>query len=169
MDNRTSKHYFLRAHAYPSMRNELPHNVKVILSVTSGAMIHAYCHPCKVAALGRCSHVVAVLFPLLDHVNKTDATLYSPYTSKECSLNKEKNREKDSKHLSCTEHPTKRKKRAVLVAYFDPRPAEYRQVRQQQINGFLRDLQSISSKSDEIFMWETQLMIINWMKLMWLC
>ena len=46
------------------------------------------------------------------------------------------------------------------MADFDPRPAEYRQVRQQQINKFLCDLQSVSSKSDEISMWETQLQFL---------
>ena len=70
MDNKTNEHYFLRGHVWPSMRTELPHNVLVILSVTSDAVIHASCQPCKVAALGRCSHVVAVLFYLLDHIKK---------------------------------------------------------------------------------------------------
>ena len=70
MDNKTEQHYFLKGHVWPSMRAELPHNVLIILSATSGAIIHASCYPCKVAALGRCSHIVAVLFSLLDHVEK---------------------------------------------------------------------------------------------------
>ena len=37
MDNVNGEHYFLRAHVWPSMRNELPHNVVVVLSVISGA------------------------------------------------------------------------------------------------------------------------------------
>ena len=39
MDNKTNEHYFLRGHVWPSMRTELPHNVLVILSVTSGAVL----------------------------------------------------------------------------------------------------------------------------------
>ena len=35
MDTKTEEHYFLKAHVWPSMRNELPHNV----SVSSGAVI----------------------------------------------------------------------------------------------------------------------------------
>ena len=62
MDTKTEEHYFLKAHVWPSMRNELSHNVLIILSVSSGAVIHASCNLCKVSALGRCSHVVAVLF-----------------------------------------------------------------------------------------------------------
>ena len=69
-DIKTEEHYFLRAHVWPSMRNELPHNVTIILFVSSGAAIHASCDPCKVSALGRCSHVVAVLFSLPHYVNK---------------------------------------------------------------------------------------------------
>ena len=32
MDNVNDEHYFLRAHVWPSMRNELLHNVVVVLS-----------------------------------------------------------------------------------------------------------------------------------------
>ena len=37
---KTDKHYFFRAHVWPSMRSELPHNVLVILSVARGAVNH---------------------------------------------------------------------------------------------------------------------------------
>ena len=94
MDTKTEEHYFPKAHVWPSMRNELPHNVLIILSVSSGAVIHPSCDPCKVSALGRCSHVVAVLFSLLDHVNEQGPTISTPCTSKECSWNKGKKREK---------------------------------------------------------------------------
>ena len=66
------------------------HNVLIVLSVTSGAVIHASCQPCKVAALGRCSHVVAVLFTLLDHAQEHGAVLTKPCTSQECTWNKGK-------------------------------------------------------------------------------
>ena len=101
MDTKTEEH-FLKAHVWPSMRNELPHNVLTILSVSSGAVIHASCDPCKVSALGRCSHVVAVLFSLLDHVNEQGPTISTPCTSKECSWNKGKETKilKDSRRSS---------------------------------------------------------------------
>lgn len=70
MDTMTAEHYLVRAHVWPSMKNELPHNVVVVLSVNSGAVIHASCEPCRVSSLGRCSHVVTVLFTVLDHVQK---------------------------------------------------------------------------------------------------
>ena len=95
MDDKTDQHYFLRGHVWPSMRNNLPHNVLIVLSVTSGAVIYASCQPGKVAALGRCSHVVAVLFTLLDHVQEHGAVLTKPCTSQECTWNIGKKRDKD--------------------------------------------------------------------------
>ena len=53
-------------------------------------VIHAACDSCKVSALGRCSHVVAVLFFLLDYVNEHGPTISTPCTSKECTWNKGK-------------------------------------------------------------------------------
>ena len=96
MDNTKKKNYFVRAHVWPSMKSELPHNVLVILSATSGAVIHASCQPCKVAALGRCSHVVAVNFSLLDHVKEHGATLSKP-CKQGVYMEQEKEKRKGSK------------------------------------------------------------------------
>ena len=159
MDTKTEEHYFLKAHVWPSMKNELPHNVLIILSVSSGAVIHASCDPCKVSALGRCSHVVAVLFSLLDHVNEQGPTISTPCTSKECSWNKGKKRDKNPERLSEVKYPSKRKLSSTHVIDFDPRPKSFRRVTSSHINGLLRDLQSISQKCNEISMWETQLEI----------
>ena len=159
MDNKTEQHYFLKGHVWPSMRAELPHNVLIILSATSGAIIHASCYPCKVAALGRCSHIVAVLFSLLDHVEKYGPAVSKPATSQECTWNKGKKRDKDPKRLSCTDYPSKKRKAAMAVEDFDPRPAKYRQVKPEHVNGLLRDLQSISANKNESSMWETQLQL----------
>ena len=60
-DNKSDDYYFLRAHVWHSMKNDYPHNVLVILSTKSGAVIHAKCEPCKASQLGHCSHVLAVL------------------------------------------------------------------------------------------------------------
>ena len=159
MDTKTEEHYFLKTHVWPSMRNELPHNVLIILSVSSGAVIHASCDPCKVSALGRCSHVVAVLFSLLDHVNEQGPTISTPCTSKECSWNKGKKRDKNPERLSEVKYPSKRKLSSTHVIDFDPRPKSFRRVTSSHIDGLLRDLQSISQKCNEISMWETQLEI----------
>ena len=54
---------------------------------------------CKVFALGRCSHVVAVLFSLLYHINEHGLTISTPCTSKECMWNKGKRETKTLKDL----------------------------------------------------------------------
>ena len=63
MDTVNGERYFVQAHVWPSMRTELPHNVIVVISVNSGAVLHASCEPCRASSLGSCSHVVAVFCP----------------------------------------------------------------------------------------------------------
>ena len=41
----------------------------------------------------------------------------------------------------------------MAVEDFDPRPAKYRQVKPEHVNGLLRDLQSISANKNESSMW----------------
>ena len=88
MDTEDANHYFVRACIWPSMRTELLHNVVVIISVNSGALLHASCEPCRALSLGHCSHVVAVLFYVLDYVQKHGPVLTKPCASQECSWNK---------------------------------------------------------------------------------
>ena len=98
-DTKTDDYYYVKAHVWPSMNTDFPHNVLVVLSVKSGAVIHASCHPCKASELGRCSHVVAVLLSLVDHVQKHGTIKTTPCTSKECTWNKGKKR-KPAKAIS---------------------------------------------------------------------
>ena len=77
MDTVDSKHYLVRAHVWASMRTELPHNVIVVISVNSGAVLHAPGAPCRASSLGRCIHVVVVLFSDLDYVKKHGPVLAS--------------------------------------------------------------------------------------------
>ena len=81
MDTVNGERYFVRAHVWPSMRTELPHNVIVVISVNSGAVLHASCEPCRASSLGRCSYVVAVLFSVLDYVQKHGPVLVKPCTT----------------------------------------------------------------------------------------
>ena len=160
MDTVTAEHYLVRAHVWPSMRGDLPHNVVVVLSLNSGAVIHASCEPCRVSSLGRCSHVVAVLFTVLDHTQKHGYVASKPCTSQECSWNKGKKRNKTPQRLSQATYDSKLKKAAVQVIDFDPRPAKYRVVTPEHINRFVIDLQSLSQNGNgNISMWETQLKI----------
>lgn len=158
-DAKSKDYYFIRAHVWPSMRSDLPHNVFVILSNLSGAVIHASCEPCKVSALGRCSHIVAVLMFVLDHAEKHGHAASAVCTSQPCSWNKGKKRDKNPQKLSDADYPSKRKKREENLIDFDPRPETHRKVTPVHINGLLQNLQKISAKNrnGDISMWETQL------------
>ena len=85
MNTVNCERYFVRARVLPSMRTELPHNVIVAISVNSGAVLHTSCEPCRASSLGHCSHVVAVLFSVLDYVKKHGPVLAKACTSEECS------------------------------------------------------------------------------------
>lgn len=141
------------------MNTDFPHNVLVVLSVKSGAVVHASCDPCKASALGRCSHVVAVLLSLVDHVHKHGTIITTPCTSKKCTWNKGKKRKKTPQRLSAAKYPSKLKKRKIEVIDFDPRPAKYRKVSSSHINNFVRNLHPISADQKQPAMWETQLTV----------
>ena len=159
MDAKTNEFYFLRPHVRPLMKSDLPHNVLIVLSVANGAVIHASCESCKVSALAHCSHVAAILFTLLDHVEKNGPTISTPVTSKECVWNKGKKRDKNPQRLSDVKYPSKRKLSTIDVIDFDPRPKSCRHVEARHINNLIKDLQVISQNTKDLSMWETQLEI----------
>ena len=159
-DNKTVKNYFIQAHVWPSMKNQLPHNVLVILSVHSGAVIYASCEPCKADALGRCSHIVAVLLMLLDHIKEHGPIVSTPCTGKDCTWNKGKKRQKNPQRLSSAQYPTKRRKSSLNVIDFDPRPPQHREVKTLCINEFVKDLQMDCANTGKLPMWLTQLRIV---------
>lgn len=153
MDTVDGEQYLVQAHVWLLMGTELPHNVIVVISVNSGAVLHASCEPCRASSLGCCSHVVAVLFSVLDYVKK-----HGPCTSQERSWTKGKRRNKKPKRISDAKYHSKRKQAALPVIDFDPRPVKYREVAKQHINKFLSDLELVSQAGGGgISMWQTQL------------
>ena len=99
-DTKTDDYYYVKAHVWPSMNTDFPHNVLVVLSVKSRAVVHASGDPCKVSELGRCSHVVAVLLSRVGHVHKHGTITTTPCTSQECTWNKGKKWKKTPQRLS---------------------------------------------------------------------
>ena len=148
-DTANGKRYLVRARVWPSMI--------VVISVNSGAVLHASCEPCRASSLGRCSHVVAVLFSVLDYVEKHGPVLAKPCTSEECSWNKGKKKNKNPGRGSEAKYTSKKKLATLPVIDFDPRPVKYREVTAIHVNGFLSALQALSKENEGISMWETQL------------
>ena len=157
-DNKDEQNYFLRAHVHHSMKNDYPLDVTVVLSNASGFVAKASCN-CKASSLSRCAHVSALLLSLVDYTEKNGHRVTAPSTSKPCVWNRGKKRAKNPNPLH-EAHYKSRKFDDGRVYNWDPRPKKYRkEIRNEQINDFVRDLQSISSTSNEESMWETSLRI----------
>ena len=140
-DTKSDDHYFVRAHVWPSMKSDLPHNVTIILFLHSGAVIHASCVPCKASELGRCSHVVAVLLSIVDHV-KIHSPKQQPHVRARSApgTKVERKRKKNPQRLSSADYSTKRKQSNIQVINFDPRPEKYQRVTSDNINQFVLGL-----------------------------
>lgn len=95
------------------------------------------------ASFGRCSHVVAVLLTILDHVEKHGSVVSKPCTSQDCSRNKGKKRNKNPQRLSEANYEAKLRKGTLPVVDFDPRPAKNCQVTPDSINYFVSNLQTL--------------------------
>lgn len=66
-DNVTSAHYFIRAIVLSSFHKNRSYRVFVTCSRSTAFVVEGICE-CRQRALGRCSHVAALLLYVLDHV-----------------------------------------------------------------------------------------------------
>ena len=78
--------YFLKSKVLASMRKDVKYDVTCTLSTSSGFIVDASCN-CKASAMGRCNHICALLFALLDYTEK-HGTNPAASTSQTCSWNK---------------------------------------------------------------------------------
>ncbi|XDV16378.1 hypothetical protein PO909_016123 [Leuciscus waleckii] len=132
-----------------SMKNE-HHDVSVEMSSVSGAVLSATCK-CKASALGRCSHVAALLL-FLTKVVDTDVGRTPACTDLPCEWKRGRKR-KNPGSINAKSYgklpPTK-------VKSFDPRP-DGSHVKNEDVNAFLTELQGANSGTGVISMWETVL------------
>ena len=128
-------------------------------SLHRDAVIHASCVPCKASELGCCSHVVAVLLSIVDHVKIHGPKTTTPCAGKECTWIKGRKRKKNPQRLSSADYPTKRKQSNIQVIDFDTRPEKYQRVTSDNINKFVLGSLSIAQDQETISMRETQLRI----------
>ena len=135
-DYKNEECYFLRAHVHHSMKNELALNVNVVLSNPTGFVKSADCD-CKASSLGRCAHVSSVLLTLVDYIGKNSHTIATPSTSKPCTWNHGKKREKNPTCLHESNYNSKKFKDSRIYNW-DPRPENNRDtVNPKQINEFI--------------------------------
>ena len=125
-DNISGNYYFLRAEVHHSMAKDLPLKVFISLSTLSGSVNAAKCN-CKASADGRCQHITALLFYLLDYVSKKGYVVQTPSTSKPCSWGKGKKRKNDPKALH--EASYTEAENADKIYAWDPRPQHHQRKR----------------------------------------
>ncbi len=135
--------YCVKATVAPSMMSG-QYIVHVVLSSQSGFVKNATCQ-CRASAMGRCSHVAAVLYAVLDNlensVNDTAAC-----TSKPCVWAQGKKNRKQPKKITDTDYLSKAPRKPSKLLKFDPRPAEFRNdlMSPEDINSFVTDMQTAS-------------------------
>ena len=135
------------------------HGNRPLWSLHRDAVIHASCVPCKASELGCCSHVVAVLLSIVDHVKIHGPKTTTPCAGKECTWIIGRKRKKNPQRLSSADYPTKRKQSNIQVIDFDTGPEKYQRVTSDNINKFVLGSLSIAQDQETISMRETQLRI----------
>ena len=141
------------------MKSDFPLNVTVVLNNISGSVAKGSCH-CRASALGRCAHVAALLLKLIEFTNTQGHKVVIPSTSKACVWNRGKKRSKDPNPIHQTSYSSK-KQNPGRIYEWDPRPKYLQKetICSKELNNFIKDLQKISSNTNEESMWETSLQI----------
>ena len=153
MDTTVDNCYYVKAVVLASIK-QASYETRVTLSGNSGFVLAASCQ-CKSSALGRCSHVGAVLVAindsLLNYVGDTACT------SKACEWNVGKKNGKTPSKI--TEVCYNDKRTVGRVMQFDSRPPAMRsnEIDKYSLSNFITSLQSINPNSQS--MWQTLLFI----------
>ena len=148
-DNTAKNSYYLKAGVLPSMQATEPYRVHVTISNNSGQVLDGSCE-CKASALGRCSHVGALLLFLWKHV-KTYGYKSAVCTDLPCQWNKGAKRKNPQDIQNA--HYGKQGKMLKKIISFDPRPPSQRNTSHKTTNQLLTDLAALKEPS----MWETLL------------
>ena len=140
-DVSTKDCYFVKANIKSSFCDKY-HFVHVTISKASGGVLDASCS-CKASAMGRCSHVAALLKCIVDHVEQNGYEL-SACTSLPCKWNRPTHKRKKPQTLTKAEYPTKSRfiKDKATLAEFDPGPSKCERSDITKSNDLLRALPS---------------------------
>ena len=144
-------YYCIKTSVMPSVRNDKPYVVLVTLSQASDPARDASCN-CKSSALGRCSHVSAVLQAILRQSEKKDDA--QACTDLPCKWNRGSKRKNPQEVHKAVYLSYKDK---TGVSSFNPRPKEARTVQQKQINDLVCALQHANMVSNTTSMWQVVL------------
>lgn len=146
--------YYLQAHVHHSMKGEPPLLASVTLSKMTGFVLKGKC-TCRAKNIERCAHVGAILFFLLDYIQKNGHVLKNACTSLPCVWNKGKKRDKNPQKLHKALYSTLKRNPTKLYD-FDPRLPQHRGINVEDTNAFLVSSQG-EFREGAPSMWETLL------------
>ena len=123
-------HYCVRSLVLSSYRKD-QYNVFVMLHEVTGKVLDARCH-CEVSAMGRCSHVSALLYAILDYKTMFEKENI-PCTSKLCTWNTGRKRKMPLKAVD-RQYTCTKKTSAKPLVQFNPCPLEKRPTEQERVD-----------------------------------
>ena len=142
-DNRTNKYYYVKAKVLASMKQVL-YNVQVTLSVDSGFVVEASCE-CKSSALGRCSHVGAVLVAINNYLLSFGHD--TACTSKPCEWNVGRKTGKNPTKITDVTYESKKSAGGVMQYDGRPQPLRSNNIQKSDLDDFIVSLQNINKNS----------------------
>ncbi|XP_044597562.1 uncharacterized protein LOC123274130 isoform X1 [Cotesia glomerata] len=122
------------------------HQVSVMINPSTARIIHGTCD-CKTSSMGRCSHVAALLYVLLNYLDDCDEDNV-PCTSKVCSWNQ--GRKRKEPHKADEQQYTNKNDMSKRRSY-DPGRSLTRPIDKRKINNLLSDLQLINASRKSSF------------------
>lgn len=143
-DKLKNNFYFMKCQVKASLTPNTMYDVTCTLSAASGFVVDASC-TCKASSMGRCNHVCAMLYALLDYKNNFGSDPIA-CTSMDRSWNKGRSSKKTPNKVQDAKYNTYKPKKIDELYNFDPRPPSLQTPDPHtMINDFVYSLQ-ISSK-----------------------
>lgn len=119
-DCRKNEHYFIKAKVMASYKVDVFYDTTVTLSSQSGFVKDASCN-CVASGMGRCNHVAALLFAMLDYMERYGHEPAAS-TSMKCTWNVGRKRKKNPQKAQDSVKLSGKKKKVHDIIKFDPRP-----------------------------------------------
>lgn len=145
----TNNMFCMKCKIHASYKIKEIHNVTVMIDPSSARVFHGACD-CKASSMGRCCHVAALLYLLLNYVDDMSNDEV-PCTSKLCTWNQ--GRKKKESHKA-DEMPYKNKVDLSKRQSYDPGNSLSKPINKQKINCLISDLHVSSSTKKAPSMWE---------------
>ena len=140
-DQRSQDFYFIKCKVMSSYKPTMSYDVTCTMSNVTGFIKDSSCH-CKASAMGRCNHVTALLFAILDYIAKHGPGP-TACTSTQQTWNMGRKKKKNPQALHKAVYNSYKRRKIDSAYDFDPRPPSLRvPPTQQKLNTYLASLQA---------------------------